>query len=145
MDIATQQLTVCAVHNVIVAHVIGAPTIDTVKERHARILHLASDNKCNSVLFNALEMEAPSNEVMELQRQLNLDLRIRMIRLAIIVPNYRLAYLARLVFGDEDHHVIYNDLKAGLDLLLNFHIHAFDENVDPMSTRCSGVHLHERL
>jgi hypothetical protein len=33
---------------------------------------------------------------------------------AIVVPNSRLAYLARLAFGEGDYRVFYNDMVAAI-------------------------------
>ena len=38
-------------------------------------------------------------------------------RVALLVPNSRLAYLSRLAFGGGDHRVFYNDLAAAITWL----------------------------
>jgi hypothetical protein len=69
------------------------------------------------VLYDALEMESPSVNVAILQRQLDEALQDVRLRRAIVVPNTRLAYLARLAFGEGDYRVFYEDLAAAITWL----------------------------
>jgi hypothetical protein len=85
-----------------------------MKERHDRIVRLARDTGCRQLLFDSLELEEPSLDDVDVQRSLNPHLNALKLRIAIVVPNCRLAYLARLVYGDEDYQVFYNDLKAAM-------------------------------
>jgi hypothetical protein len=39
------------------------------------------------------------------------------IRRAIVVPTSKLAYLARLAFGEGDYRVFYNDISAAINWL----------------------------
>jgi len=51
------------------------------------------------------------------QRRLDESLPGLRLRRAIVVPNTRLAYLARLAFGEGDYRVFYNDITAAITLL----------------------------
>jgi hypothetical protein len=57
-------------------------------------------------------MEAPPVDVPWIQRELDEDLGDIHLRRAIVVPNSRLAFLARLAFGEGDYRVFYNDMIA---------------------------------
>jgi hypothetical protein len=36
------------------------------------------------------------------------------VKIAIVVPNTAIAYLARLAFGEANHRVFYNDMSAAV-------------------------------
>jgi hypothetical protein len=57
----------------------------------------------NSVLSNPALVER------KLEAELDPTVRLRR---AIVVPNTRVAYLARIAFGEGDHRVVYNDFSA---------------------------------
>ena len=64
-----------------------------------------------------LEMEAPPVEVALSQRTLDDTLGVLKIRRAIVVPTCKLAYLARLAFGEGDYRVFYDDISAAINWL----------------------------
>jgi len=82
-----------------------------------RVLELVNDTGKHCVLYDALEMEAPPVEVAWSQRKLDAELGGPKLRRAIVVPNRRLAYLARLAFGDGDHRVFYSDMLSAVTWL----------------------------
>lgn len=57
-------------------------------------------------------------DVVLTQQSLTEALKQPSVRLAIVVPNSALAYLARLAFGEANHRVFYSDV-AGAILWLN--------------------------
>jgi hypothetical protein len=59
-------------------------------------------------------METPPVDVPLAQRKLDETLGDIRLRRAIVVPNTRLAYLARLAFGDGDYRVFYSDMIAAI-------------------------------
>jgi hypothetical protein len=50
------------------------------------------------------------------QRQLDAQLGPITLRRAVVVPNSKLAYLARLAFGEGDYRVFYNDLSSAINM-----------------------------
>jgi hypothetical protein len=66
------------------------------------------------VLYDTLEMLPPPVDVPLLQRELDEELGDVRLRRAIVVPNSRLAYLARLAFGEGDYRVFYNDIVEAI-------------------------------
>jgi hypothetical protein len=81
------------------------------------VLFLLRDAGRGKVLYDTLEMEAPPVDVPWSQRELDESLGPIRLRRAIVVPNSRLAYLARLAFGEGDYQVFYNDMIAAVKWL----------------------------
>lgn len=99
--------------DVVVARLRGEPTEDLLRSTQEQVLRLAADAG-GRVLYDALDMTAPPVDVPWSQRQL--DDRLGAIRLkrAIVVPDSKLAYLARLAFGEGDYRVFYDDRVAAV-------------------------------
>ncbi len=110
----TGELWVELVGELIIARVRGEPTIDLLRECQKQVVFLARDANRAKVLYDALEMTAPPVDVPWAQRELDENLGdIQLVR-AIVVPNSKLAYLARLAFGEGHYRVFYNDMVAAV-------------------------------
>ncbi|MFL6672978.1 MAG: hypothetical protein ACJ8LG_06780 [Massilia sp.] len=109
-----QQLFVEPIGNLIIARFRGQPTAQMFAECQQRIIELIKDTGQRQVLYDGLEMDAPSVDLVLMQQEMEAQLRPIRLRRAIVVPNTRIAYLARLAFGEGDHRVFYNDLGAAL-------------------------------
>ncbi|WP_141735971.1 STAS/SEC14 domain-containing protein [Oligoflexus tunisiensis] len=107
------QLWVEPVGNIIVARIRGVPTEAVLRDAQTQIIQLVKDTEQARVLYDALEMEAPPVEVPLSQWKLDQEIAPIRLRRAIVVPNTRIAYLARLAFND-DHRVFYNDLASAI-------------------------------
>jgi hypothetical protein len=112
-----QHLWVEPVGKIIVARIRGECTEAILKECQERVLMLVKETHQARVLYDALEMEEPSVDLLLLQQKLNVETRTVLgetpLRKAILVPNTRLAYMARIAFGDVgegEYRVFYNDL-----------------------------------
>lgn len=112
-----QQLWVELVGDLVIARLRGQPTAELLRECQEKVLFLARDAARRRVLYDALEMEPPPVEVTFTQRELDEALGGIVLRRAIVVPNSRLAYLARLAFGEGDYRVFYNDMVAAVKWL----------------------------
>ena len=112
-----KQLWIEPVGNLIIARVRGTPTEDLLVECHHRVLDLVKETQQGRVLYDALEMDPPPVEVPLAQQKLDQELGDIKLRRAIVVPNTRLAYLARLAFGEGDYRVFYNDMIAAIQWL----------------------------
>jgi len=108
------QLWVELVGELVVARVRGEPTAELLRECQEHVLLLVREAGRGRVLYDALEMTAPPVEVTFVQRKLDEQLSGVSLRRAIVVPNSRLAYLARLAFGEGDYRVFYNDIVAAV-------------------------------
>lgn len=108
------QLWIEPVGNVIIARMRGVPTETVLKNCQDRILDLVKDTGKGLILHDCLEMETPQDQVPVSQWSLDKNLSNVHLRRAVVVPNTRLAYLARLAFGEGDVRVFYNDMAAAL-------------------------------
>ena len=111
------QIWVEPVGGIIIARLRGEPTEASLRECQERVLRLGQDGVQGTVLYDALEMEPPPVDVPWAQRELDEKLGRIKLRRAIVVPNARLAYLARLAFGEGDYRVFYNDMVAAVKWL----------------------------
>lgn len=109
----TQQLWIEPVNGIIMARVRGVLTEAILMECQQRVLTLAMDTQQDKVLYDALEMEAPSIDLIIMQQQqIESELRSLRLRRAVVVPNTRVAYLTRLAFGEGEHRVFYSDMES---------------------------------
>src|SRR5438128_1747491 len=104
------QLWVEPVGELIVARVRGVPTEGLLRECQEQVLVIAKESGRSRVLYDTLEMEPPPVDVPLSQRELDASLGATRLRRAIVVPTSRLAYLARLAFGEGEYRVFYNDI-----------------------------------
>jgi len=98
------------VGTLVIARMRGHPTEELLRECQDRVMQVMRDTRFSNVLYDALELEAPSVDVVMSQRKLDERDADTPIRRAIVVPNSKLAYLARLAFGDGNYRVFYNDI-----------------------------------
>jgi len=105
------------VGDIIVARMRGEPTEELLRECQDQVLFLVRDAGRGKVLYDTLEMQAPSMDIPWAQRALDEDLGPVQLRRAIVVPNSKLAYLARIAFGAGNYRVFYNDLIAAAQWL----------------------------
>ena len=111
------QLWVEVVGDLILARIRGQPSEATLRECQRQVLALVADTGRARVLYDTLEMDAPTADVPWVQRELDDQLGAVKLRRAIVVPNSKLAYLARLAFGEGDYRVFYNDVIAAVKWL----------------------------
>jgi stage II sporulation SpoAA-like protein len=114
MTSAAGHVNVERIGDVIVARVSGEPTEELIRSCHGEVLKLLGGERSAKVLYDALDMVAPVVDVPWAQRALDEAMVEVKWRRAIVVPNTRLAFLARLAFGDGDYRVFYDDLAAAL-------------------------------
>lgn len=105
------------VGDVIVARLRGQPNEAILRKVQEEVLKIAADTGRWRVLLDVLEMKAPPVELTSVQRKLDEDKRALSLRRAIVVPDSRLAYLARLAFGEGDYRVFYNDMVGAVKWL----------------------------
>ena len=120
MESFAGQLWVEPVGDIIIARVRGRPSEPLLRECQVRVLQVAMKRgygQLHRVLYDALEMTAPDVEVPLVQRQLDQDLGSLRFRRAIVVPDTRLAELARVAFGDGDYRVFQRDMTAAMSWL----------------------------
>lgn len=105
------------VGELVVARVRGEPTEQLLREAQEKVLFLVRDADRGKVLYDTLEMDPPPVDVPWVQRALDETLGPVKLKRAIVVPNSRLAFLARIAFGEGDYRVFYNDMVAAIKWL----------------------------
>jgi tRNA nucleotidyltransferase/poly(A) polymerase len=118
------QLWIEPLGHVIVARLRGELRESMLEETHKRVVQLLQDTGYTRVLYDGLEIEGPNVEHALLQEKLDKEARQlffdRPVRKAILVANTRLAYFARIAFGqfgEGEYRVFYNDLSQALQWL----------------------------
>jgi len=114
---ATGQLWVEPVGDLVVARLRGEPTEALLREAQDKVLFLVRDSGRGKVLYDTLEMDPPPVDVPWAQRALDEELGAIQLKRAIVVPSSRLAYLARIAFGEGDYRVFYSDIVAAIQWL----------------------------
>jgi hypothetical protein len=102
------------VGELVIARVRGMPTEALLRDLQERVTRILRDTGPRGVLYDALEMAAPSTDVAFDAIGPARAVAQAAGRMAIVVPNSRLAYLARMAFGDGDYRVFYNDMPAAV-------------------------------
>lgn len=108
------QLEVEMVGDIIVARIQGIVTETGVIECQKRVLQLLNETGSRKILYDALEAEHPTIGATRTQQVFTVKLKESSARTAILVANSEVAYLARIAFGEGDHHVFYNDVSQAL-------------------------------
>jgi hypothetical protein len=111
------QLWVELVGELVIARIRGEPTEALLRACQEQVLFLVRDAGRGKVLYDTLEMEPPPVNVPWSQRELDERLGDVQLRRAIVVPNSKLAYLARLAFGEGDYRVFYSDIVGAIKWL----------------------------
>lgn len=108
------QLWVELVGDLIIARLRGEPSEELLRDCQRQVLFLAKDAERVKVLYDALEMLPPPVDVPWSQRALDEGVEPARLKRAIVVPNSKLAYLARLAFGEGNYRVFYNDMMTAI-------------------------------
>lgn len=98
------------VGDIILARIRGEPTVDSIRECQARVLQLRSDTGCSRIMYDALELHRPAIDAVLSQQALAATWISEPVKVAIVVPNTTIAYLARLAFGELNHRVFYSNI-----------------------------------
>ncbi|MDB5824587.1 MAG: hypothetical protein JWR21_3291 [Herminiimonas sp.] len=104
------QLRVEVTCTVISIRIHGHISEDTVRQRHSLMLQSFDATGLKNILFDARSAQPPSKAACRLQQTLNSQLLERGIRLAVVVSNSPMAYLARQTFFGLHHRVFYDDV-----------------------------------
>ena len=107
--------------NIVVARIRGDCNEQILIECERRVLTLAEDTRQINVLYDVLEMHPPSVDLVLFQQKLESEAKEKLnavsLRKAILVPNSRIAFLARLAFGqygEGQYRVFYNDISQAI-------------------------------
>jgi hypothetical protein len=108
------QANVALEGDVVVARISGEPTESLLRTTQEQVIGLVRAAGQGRVLYDTLAMTPPPVAVPWSQRILDETLGPIRLKRAIVVPDTRLAYLARLAFGEGDYRVFYEDRAAAL-------------------------------
>jgi hypothetical protein len=86
----------------------------TLRLCQQRLLELANASGLRRALYDARAMVAPPAALTLMQQDLDDQLGGMKLRRAIVVPGTKIAYLARIAFGEGDDRVFYDDIDAAL-------------------------------
>ena len=111
---AAWRLWVEPVGSIIVARIRGTPTAELLRECQSRVVALQRETHGDQIMYDALELERPPIEVVLTQQVFTDELKRERVKIAIVVPNTAIAYLARLAFGEANHRVFYNDIAGAV-------------------------------
>jgi hypothetical protein len=100
--------------DIVVARVRGVVTEEALGRLHEQVLLLLQGAAHRKVLYDALEMDPPTVDMTLLQQRMSEAVHRKEGRIAILVPSTRIAYLARIAFGQGEHRVFYNDLGSAI-------------------------------
>jgi hypothetical protein len=120
---------------IVIARIRGAPTEAALRDVQERVRVVLKATGQRYVLYDALELEPPPLDTVLVQQRLTEELRTLGLRVAILVPNTRLAYLSRLAFGAAEHRVFYNDLAAAIRWLTEGPATGSDSGAGPAGTK----------
>lgn len=116
-----EQLWLEPVGKFIIARIRGPASAALLREMQERLVQLIDDTRQCHVLYDALEMDDPTEELALLQERLDKETKEILgggpLRKAILVRNTRSAYLARIAFGqfgEGEYRVFYNDLAEAV-------------------------------
>jgi hypothetical protein len=105
------------VGQIIIARILGEPSEELLELRYKRILQIEKATTCKKLLLDDLQMKAPTYADIEKQHALNPELNNLGFKIAIVVPDSQMAYLARLKFNHENHKVFYDDMVEAISWL----------------------------
>lgn len=114
MEAFAGSLWIEMVGGIMLARLRGECTEELLRECHRRVIALQAETGCQRIMYDSLELDRPAMDVVLTQQSLTEALKQPSVRLAIVVPNTALAYLARLAFGEANHRVFYNDVAAAI-------------------------------
>ncbi|MFC5460914.1 STAS/SEC14 domain-containing protein [Massilia niabensis] len=84
----------------------------TLRLCQQQVLELARQTGLCGVLYDARGMIAPPARLTLTQQELDDQPGTMKLRRAIVVPDTKIAYLARIAFGEGDYRVFYDDVDA---------------------------------
>jgi hypothetical protein len=104
---------------IITVTLIGWITEELTEEVQQRIQQELLHSHSSCILYDGLYMNDPSLTLVFLMQSFHQRLSDRISKSAIVVPGYRLAFLARVAFGNDDskYRVFYNDRQEAVEWL----------------------------
>ncbi|MFC5478886.1 hypothetical protein [Massilia suwonensis] len=112
MAMQEQMLDVRVSGDLLLVETQGEMNETMLRDCQLRVLELAHETGLRRVLYDARGMIPPAAEMALMQQALDDELGGLMLRRAIVVPDTRIAYLARIAFFEGEDRVFYDDVEA---------------------------------
>lgn len=110
------QLHVEVVDGLIVARIVGEPTSTFFDECIDRLRPVVQGTGITKILYDLTATEAPYIDALLHGTKRSIETRATLQR-AIVVSNSKIAYLARLVFGEGNYRIFYDNWDDALQWL----------------------------
>lgn len=101
----------------IIVRIAGEPTFDFFGDCIARLKQVVKDTGIRKVVYDLRAMDAPYLDVILHGARTAIETRGRPLQRAVVVPNSKLAYMARIIFGEGNCRVFYQDIDAAIEWL----------------------------
>lgn len=111
MENLPNKLSAEVINGVVFIKVVGALSETVLEQRHELMLRCADATGAKRVLFDVRGAKPPSEEARGLQQKLNSQFSVLGLKLAVVVSDTRMAFLARQTFFGLHHHVVYDDVE----------------------------------
>lgn len=135
----SQAFWVEPVGKLVIARIRGEATEQQLQRCQERVLAIVEQTGNRCVLYDLLEAHTLSPEVAMAQVELDESGAGVGLRRAIVVPNSRLAFMARIAFGGSEHRIYYSDLIGAIKWLEQDDSPCADEAPQPEAPRHSAA------
>ncbi|MET0982422.1 MAG: STAS/SEC14 domain-containing protein [Telluria sp.] len=98
--------------DVLLVELQGEMNEEALRTYQRRVLQLAQETGLRRVLYDVRAMLAPPAYLTLTQQKLDDELGGMKLRRVILVSDTKMAYLARIAFGEGEDHVVYDDIDA---------------------------------
>lgn len=111
------QLHIEIMDGLIIARIVGEPTMDFFADCIARLKQVAKETGIRKVVYDMRATEAPYMDVILHGTKTAIATPGKPLQRAVVVPNTRLSYMTKLIFGDGNCRVFYQDIDAAIEWL----------------------------
>lgn len=101
----------------ILARIVGEPTRDFFADCIARLKQVVKDTGIRKILYDMLATDAPYMDVILHGTRTAIETPGKPLKRAIVVPNSRLAYMARIMFDEKTCRIFHQDMDAAIEWL----------------------------
>jgi hypothetical protein len=101
----------------IIARIVGEPTFDFFGDCIARLKQVVKDTGIRKILYDLLSTDTPYMTVILHGTKTAIETPGKPLLRAVVVPNTKLSYMTRIIFGEENCRVFYQDMDGALEWL----------------------------
>lgn len=111
------QLHIEVMDGLIIARIVGEPTTDFFHDAIMRLKQVVKDTGIRKVLYDMLATDAPYMDVILHGTRTAVETPGKPLQRAVVVPNSKLAYMTRIIFGEVNCRIFYRDMEAAIEWL----------------------------